>query len=146
MEERRQMGFEKYGTPLQAFNGRNSLVDLYQELLDAVVYIRTQIEEDKCNFSHLKKQLRIITKDIPDGVGDGKLHIKIHPIDVEGLWSTYIIKIEFLGDKYILSTKKGVKGFNIPVIVHYEDGTWTAKTEKGDDIEITKVTKVIYEK
>jgi hypothetical protein len=44
--ERMNKGNERYGTPLQAYNGRNGLVDLYQELLDAVQYIRQVIEED----------------------------------------------------------------------------------------------------
>ncbi len=37
-EARRQMGIEKYGTPLQAKNGRNAANDLMQELLDGIVY------------------------------------------------------------------------------------------------------------
>lgn len=45
MQERDQLGRERYGTPLQAHNGRDGLVDLYQELLDAVVYTRQLIEE-----------------------------------------------------------------------------------------------------
>lgn len=45
MEDRRQMGCKKYGTPLQPFNGRDALVDVYQELLDACVYIRQEIEQ-----------------------------------------------------------------------------------------------------
>lgn len=44
--ERKRIGTERYGTPLQPFNGRSGLVDLYQELLDAVQYIRQVIEED----------------------------------------------------------------------------------------------------
>lgn len=40
------VGRERYGTPLQPFNGRSALIDLYQELLDAVVYVRQKIEED----------------------------------------------------------------------------------------------------
>ncbi len=47
MEERRKHGIEKYGTPVQPFNGRDPLVDTYQELLDACVYIRQAIEERK---------------------------------------------------------------------------------------------------
>lgn len=31
MNQRRQMGIRKYGTPLQAGNGRDALVDAYQE-------------------------------------------------------------------------------------------------------------------
>lgn len=36
--ERRQNGIDKYGTCLQAFNGRNAIEDLIAELLDAMVY------------------------------------------------------------------------------------------------------------
>lgn len=45
MKERDQTGRERYGTPLQPFNGRNSAVDAYQEILDLVVYMRQMIEE-----------------------------------------------------------------------------------------------------
>lgn len=45
MQERHQTGIAKYGTPLQPHNGRRNLVDLYQELLDAAVYVRTEIYE-----------------------------------------------------------------------------------------------------
>ena len=38
-------GKEKYGEPLKAHNGRNALWDLYQELLDAAMYIRQLIQE-----------------------------------------------------------------------------------------------------
>lgn len=45
--ERKRVGIERYGTPLQTFNGRDALIDLYQELLDAVMYTRQLIEERK---------------------------------------------------------------------------------------------------
>jgi hypothetical protein len=45
MRARDAGGREKYKTPLQAFNGRDADVDLYQELLDAVAYQRQKIEE-----------------------------------------------------------------------------------------------------
>jgi hypothetical protein len=47
MLDRKAAGIAKYGVALQANNGRNALVDLYQELLDAVVYTRQEIEERK---------------------------------------------------------------------------------------------------
>lgn len=47
MEGRRLHGIEKYGTPLQAHNGRDPLVDAYQEALDLCVYLRQAIEERK---------------------------------------------------------------------------------------------------
>ena len=40
-------GADKYGEPLKAHNGRNALWDLYQELLDAAMYIRQAIEEQQ---------------------------------------------------------------------------------------------------
>jgi len=45
MEERRLLGIKRYGTPLQPHNGRDALVDAYQEALDLVVYLRQAIEE-----------------------------------------------------------------------------------------------------
>lgn len=41
------MGLKKYGTVLQPNNGRDALVDAYQEALDLVVYLRQRIEEDR---------------------------------------------------------------------------------------------------
>ena len=45
MQERDRIGRERYGTPLQIHNGRDALVDAYQEALDLVVYLRQAIEE-----------------------------------------------------------------------------------------------------
>lgn len=45
MAERDEMGLRKHGVRLQPFNGRKTLIDLYQEMLDAVVYLRTEIYE-----------------------------------------------------------------------------------------------------
>ena len=45
MIARKAQGIERYGTPLKADNGRDALVDLYQELLDACAYVRQLIEE-----------------------------------------------------------------------------------------------------
>lgn len=45
MEDRRLRGMERYGTPLQPHNGRDALIDAYQEALDLCVYLRQAIEE-----------------------------------------------------------------------------------------------------
>jgi hypothetical protein len=45
MAERDRIGTERYGVPLHANNGRNPLVDAYQESLDLMVYLRQAIEE-----------------------------------------------------------------------------------------------------
>lgn len=47
IRERDKLGEQRYRTRLQPFNGRDALTDLYQELLDAVVYTRQCIEEDR---------------------------------------------------------------------------------------------------
>lgn len=45
MNQRDRVGRERYGTPLQPFNGRDALVDAYQEALDLAVYLRQAIYE-----------------------------------------------------------------------------------------------------
>ena len=46
MQARDQFGLAKYQTRLQPHNGRNALVDAYQEVLDLAVYLRQKIYED----------------------------------------------------------------------------------------------------
>jgi hypothetical protein len=45
LKARKAVGLERYGTLLQPHNGRDALMDLYQELLDACNYCRQQIYE-----------------------------------------------------------------------------------------------------
>lgn len=47
LAERKAFGLAKYGVTLQANNGRDTLQDLYEELLDALCYTRALIEERK---------------------------------------------------------------------------------------------------
>ena len=48
IEARKQVGIERYGAPLQAFNGRSSLLDAYEESLDLSMYFKQmQIEVDE---------------------------------------------------------------------------------------------------
>jgi hypothetical protein len=66
MQDRKQFGLDKYGTILQACNGRKTAVDLHQELLDAVVYSRSLIEEQNAIINALllmAQQYLSITKD-----------------------------------------------------------------------------------
>ena len=46
-EERREFGVKKYGQGLQYSDGRDALVDLFQELLDGIVYARKAVKEEK---------------------------------------------------------------------------------------------------
>lgn len=45
IEKRKAVGFERYGTLLQPFNGRDALRDAYEEALDLAQYLRQAIEE-----------------------------------------------------------------------------------------------------
>lgn len=72
MRERDKLGERRYRTRLQPFNGRDALVDLYQELLDAVAYTRQCIEEDRRINRH------------PPGVVDRCLDQLLGPDDVLG--------------------------------------------------------------
>lgn len=47
VEARRQLGIQRYGTPLQADNGRNALVDAYEEVLDLACYLKQRIVEEE---------------------------------------------------------------------------------------------------
>lgn len=47
--KRKELGIRRYGTPLQAGNGRNALLDAYEEALDLAVYLRQALEERKGN-------------------------------------------------------------------------------------------------
>lgn len=44
IEQRKQFGINKYGTALQASNGRDMLQDAYEEALDLCIYLRGEIE------------------------------------------------------------------------------------------------------
>jgi hypothetical protein len=45
LQVRLAVGIERYGTPLQAHNGRDALRDAYEEALDLACYLRQAIEE-----------------------------------------------------------------------------------------------------
>lgn len=43
---REELGRQRYGTSLFPFNGRNALVDAYQEALDLACYLRQRLAEE----------------------------------------------------------------------------------------------------
>jgi CobQ-like glutamine amidotransferase family enzyme len=46
MAKRAEFGLRKYGTKLQAHNGRDALQDAYEEVLDLCVYLKQRLVED----------------------------------------------------------------------------------------------------
>lgn len=51
--DRAEFGHSRYNTELKTFNGRDALVDTYQELIDGAMYVKQRIMENK----HTKKEL-----------------------------------------------------------------------------------------
>ena len=47
LDSRAEVGKAKYGTLLRAGNGRNALMDAYQEVLDLAMYLRQALEEKR---------------------------------------------------------------------------------------------------
>jgi hypothetical protein len=45
MRDRDKIGKERYGVRLTSHNGRDHLVDAYQEILDSVVYLANELDE-----------------------------------------------------------------------------------------------------
>jgi hypothetical protein len=53
---RGELGLRRYGTKLQSFNGRDAGKDAYEELLDAIVYVR-QISDELEGYRSLVRAL-----------------------------------------------------------------------------------------
>jgi hypothetical protein len=47
IEARKTLGAKRYGTPLQPHNGRNALLDAYEEALDLAVYLKQALIESE---------------------------------------------------------------------------------------------------
>jgi hypothetical protein len=61
MNQRNEFGKRKYNQSLQPFNGRNSCIDKYQEILDYCVYAKNDIIERKSLVNALKKCVDFLT-------------------------------------------------------------------------------------
>lgn len=63
IEKRRQVGIERYGTALQPFNGRSTLLDAYEESLDKTVYLKSLlVMRDAMRGDLIDAATRAITK------------------------------------------------------------------------------------
>lgn len=45
IEKRRELGIKRYGTAVQPHNGRNALLDAYEEALDLAMYLKQWLIE-----------------------------------------------------------------------------------------------------
>jgi len=70
MRDRDQVGRQRYGTPLTSGNGRDHLVDAFQEVLDACVYLVNDLDEHGVGPS-----LPITSALVPDSKLREQLHV-----------------------------------------------------------------------
>lgn len=54
IEKRIQKGEKEYGERLRPFNGRNDLLDAYEEVLDLAVYLKQELIEKELNGNRTK--------------------------------------------------------------------------------------------
>ena len=87
LKERDAIGRRAYGVDLHAVDGRDHLVDAYQECLDMAVYLRQEIEE--------RVILRKFLIALRDGIDDGNMHCD--PLPPMSSWR-YVVDVA-LGDK-----------------------------------------------
>jgi len=59
IEQRRKLGIERYGRPLQTFNGRNAVLDLVEELLDGATYAMQVEMENKAVQARIHEALHL---------------------------------------------------------------------------------------
>lgn len=57
IEKRREVGIARYGTALQPNNGRDALLDLYEELLDGLCYLKQFLIEQEMTAAGHREQL-----------------------------------------------------------------------------------------
>lgn len=73
MKARNELGKKRYGTALQANNGRDALVDLNEELLDGLAYLKQHMIEQR----ELWRDVKIIRDLIAD------IEYKIEPGNIQ---------------------------------------------------------------
>jgi hypothetical protein len=87
MRERDQIGRERYGVPLTAGNGRNSLIDAYQERLDGVVYLATWLYEQGVDVEKMFSTFR----------ADQAVDTSVVPPHAERIFGLFINDVAMLG-------------------------------------------------
>ena len=63
LELRAQKGLETYGKRLQPHNGRNAMIDAYQEALDLGVYFKQRLIEEESFITELDTAIDIAKED-----------------------------------------------------------------------------------
>lgn len=78
---RDKMGRQKYGTPLQPFNGRNALRDMYEEMQDMIVYARQRLTEEEA----IERRRAVAQQMTKTAVLDGLSSLRLLSESIEGV-------------------------------------------------------------
>ena len=62
LQNRRKFGRKKYGKELCVWNGRDPLIDAYQEALDLAIYLRQAIEQHHTAKNAIEEYIKHIGK------------------------------------------------------------------------------------
>lgn len=144
MESRRALGVEKYGKPLRPDNGRNALVDAYQESLDLVVYLRAAIEQNKALTEELSALKEMLAGDAGKIVSliEGQLQIE-H-------WAVRLI-VASLADTFLASGARNYFEMEVTdpdlgplvVTVQRQQGETPGQLKSKADSEIARIQSII---
>lgn len=118
--ERKAHGIREYGTPLQAGNGRDMLLDTYEELMDAAVYIRGAIEE---------RSQAIVAQEV-DSLDPGTVSVLIGNTDdrlSQRRWSQFVAEVTDLVDN--ATTTVHFSGLSSPS-APFQNACWTFTASK----------------
>jgi len=58
LQARAEVGIKKYGTPLETDNGRDPLMDFYQEYLDGAMYLKQHMMKNGSTFLEFERAVR----------------------------------------------------------------------------------------
>lgn len=84
MRARDALGAKRYNTRLQPFNGRDALVDAYQEALDLCAYLRQAIFEAEAGF---------VAAEAVDRTAEQPKPVAKHPDDWPAIWDLVITDV-----------------------------------------------------
>lgn len=131
MQERMEVGRERYGTYLQPNNGRKALIDWYQEILDAAQYCRQEIEERILFVTAIVEIFYEAGYGLPqtqyETLHQLKRDIKTRMDEVKGMKENFTsLRRERIGEVWFWSTGKIENGDNAktitcPILIQPED-------------------------
>jgi hypothetical protein len=73
LEARELVGIERYGTPLQPFNGRDAVRDAYEEALDLACYLKQAIVEGHVELEQLYSDAVIACAALRHALGESRV-------------------------------------------------------------------------